>query len=192
VTLGTFAAKPKPCAQCRNLFVPSRPMQNVCGPRCALRKVREEKVEERAKVRTRKEAVKTIPVLIKEAQFAFNAFIRERDKDQPCICCGKPLGVEGIGAPTGGAFDCGHYRSVGSASHLRFDERNAHGQRKVCNRYGAGRTVDYRIGLIGRIGLAAVEALEASNQPHKWQADELRAIRATYKDKLKQLQKEQA
>jgi hypothetical protein len=37
-----------------------------------------------------------------------------------------------------------------------------------------------------------VEALEASNQPHKWQADELRAIRATYKDKLKQLQKEQA
>ncbi len=119
---------------------------------------------ERAETRRRKEAIKTIPNLIKEAQNAFNAYIRTRDADQPCICCGRPLGDEEVG----GAYDAGHYRSTGSASHLRFHPDNCHAQRKQCNRYGAGRAVDYRIGLIARIGASRVDALEASNKPHKW------------------------
>lgn len=140
---------------------------------------------EKAETRRRKEAIKTIPDLIKEAQREFNAYIRARDAHQPCICCGQPLGTGEVG----GAFDCGHYRSTGSASHLRFDERNAHAQRKVCNRWGAGRAVDYRIGLVARIGLAAVEALENDNTPHKWTREELIAIRDNYKAKLKEMKK---
>ena len=178
-----FNPKPRPCAHCAKPFTPARPMQAVCGPACAAKKVRKDKAEERAKVKTRKETIKTIPVLIKEAQVAFNAYIRERDRTKPCICCGQPLGAGEVG----GAFDCGHYRSTGSASHLRFDERNAHAQRKVCNRWGAGRAVDYRLGLIQRIGLEAVESLESSNAPHKWTADELRAIRDDYRAKTKAL-----
>jgi len=178
--------KAKPCEVCQNLFVPDRMGQIVCRPACAMKKVRQEKVQERAKVRTRKEAIKTIPVLIKEAQHAFNAYIRERDAAQPCICCGQPLALEAVG----GGFDCGHYRSTGSASHLRFHEDNAHGQRKVCNRYGSGRAVDYRIGLIARIGLERVEALEANNASHKWTREELTAIRDTYKAKLKEMKSE--
>lgn len=85
-------------------------------------------------------------------------------------------------------WDCGHYRSTGSASHLRFHEDNAHGQRKVCNRYGAGRAVDYRIGLIARIGIERVEALEHSNAVHKWTKDELIAITQVYRTKLKEMQ----
>lgn len=177
--------KAKPCEVCQRLFVPDRMGQVVCRPACAMKKVRQEKVQERAKVRTRKEAIKTIPVLIKEAQREFNAYIRARDKNKPCICCGRPLGDGDVG----GAFDAGHYRSTGSASHLRFNEHNCHAQRKQCNRYGAGRAVDYRIGLCGRIGLAAVEELEASNQPHKWTREELTVIRDTYKAKLKELKK---
>ena len=138
---------------------------------------------ERASIRARKEAIKTIPDLIKEAQREFNAYIRARDAEKPCICCGKPLGDSDMG----GRFDCGHYRSVGSASHLRFDERNAHAQRKQCNRYGAGRAVDYRIGLVSRIGLAAVEALESNNIPHKWTREGLIEVRDTYRAKLKEL-----
>lgn len=138
---------------------------------------------ERASIKARKEAIKTIPELIKEAQREFNGYIRARDQDQPCICCGRPLGDGDFG----GAFDAGHYRSTGSASHLRFNEHNCHAQRKQCNRYGAGRAVDYRIGLIGRIGLEAVEALEAQNVPHKWTREELIDIRDTYKKKLKEL-----
>jgi hypothetical protein len=142
---------------------------------------------DRATDRARRRALETIPELIKAAQKEFNAYIRQRDKGQPCICCGRSLNDAGVG----GAFDCGHYRSVGSASHLRFNELNANGQTKHCNRYGAGRAVDYRIGLIARVGLEAVEALENDNTPHKWTADELRSIRETYKQKRKQLEKEQ-
>ena len=138
---------------------------------------------ERAIDRKQREGLKRIPDLIAEAQKAFNAYIRERDKDKPCICCGKPLGQSAVG----GGYDCGHFRSTGSASHLRYDEHNAHAQRKYCNRYGSGRAVDYRVGLVRRIGLEQVERLESSNAPHKWERDELIAIKALYVQKLKQL-----
>lgn len=175
--------KSKPCEVCERLFVPVRPMMVVCSPACAMKKVRQEKVQERAKFRTRKEAIKTIPDLIKEAQREFNGYIRARDAAQPCICCGRPLGD----GPVGGAYDAGHYRSTGSASHLRFHPDNCHAQRKDCNRYGAGRAVDYRIGLIARIGAARVDALEASNQPHKWTREELIDIRNFYRGRLKEI-----
>lgn len=181
-----FNPKPRPCSHCAKPFVPVRPLQSVCGPVCAARKVRKEKAEERAQVKTRKEAIKTIPQLIKEAQVEFNRYIRLRDAGKPCICCGHPLGSGEVG----GMFDAGHYRSTGSASHLRFDPDNCHGQRKVCNRWGAGRAVDYRIGLIQRIGLERVLALESDNRTHKWTREELIEIRETYKRKTKELNRE--
>lgn len=180
----TQTDKRKPCQHCGSSFTPVRPLQRVCSPICAARKVKADKKSEIQTTRARREALKRIPDLIKEAQTAFNAFIRARDAGQPCICCGKPLRLGGVG----GGFDAGHYRSTGSASHLRFNPDNCHGQRKVCNQYGAGRAVDYRIGLIARIGLERVEALEASNQVHKWTADELRAIKSEYREKLKALE----
>ena len=139
---------------------------------------------ERATTRARKQALKRIPDLIREAQTAFNAFVRARDETQPCICCGR-FAVGNYGA--GHGWDCGHYRSTGSASHLRFHEDNAHRQLVVCNRHGAGRAVDYRIGLIQRIGLARVEALEANNYVHKWTREELMSIKQLYREKLNEL-----
>ena len=190
------------CAYCTKRLDPERPSQ-IVHMECAAayvvaqhdKREREEakraraaaKVE-RAETRRRKADLKTIPQLIKEAQTAFNSFIRTRDAQEPCICCGRPLGEGDVG----GAYDCGHWRSTGSASHLRFHEDNAHAQRKACNRWGAGRAVDYRIGLVARIGLARVEALEADNTPHKWQREELIAIKAKYVQKLKDLKKERA
>lgn len=154
--------------------------------RAEAKKARAAAKVERAETRRRKEAIKTLPQLKAEAQAAFNAFIRARDAHQPCICCGLPLSAGDVG----GLYDCGHYRSVGSAPHLRYDERNAHAQRKQCNRWGAGRAVDYRIGLIARIGLEAVEALESDNTTRKWTRDELVAIRDEYRQKLKNLPQE--
>jgi hypothetical protein len=153
----------RPCAHCGKEFLPKyTSMQMCCTLTCArLYAIRERKQREKG----RKQALERIPDLIKVAQREFNAYIRLRDAGQPCICCG----------------------STGSASHLRFDERNCHAQRKACNRYGAGRAVDYRIGLIARIGKESVEALEASNEPHKWTHDELRQIAAIYRQKFKDL-----
>jgi hypothetical protein len=180
--------KPRLCKQCGSSFTPARPLAYLCSPICATRYVKAVKKADKAQDRATREAQKTIPMLIKEAQIEFNAYIRARDKNQPCICCGRPLGSFDVG----GSFDCGHYRSTGSASHLRFDERNAHAQRKDCNRWGAGRAVDYRIGLVARIGLEAVESLEADNELIKWDRDFLRQIKVIYRAKTRELKKEMA
>lgn len=182
------APRTKACNVCHKPFTPARPLQSVCSPRCAGKLGKLRKAAEKAETKARKEAIQTIPELLRIAQKEVNAYVRCRDADKPCICCGLPLGDGEVG----GGYDAGHYRSVGSAPHLRFDERNIHAQRKVCNRWGAGRAVDYRRGLIERIGLEAVEALEADNGVRKWERDELRQIAATYREKRRQLEKEQA
>ena len=184
------------CKVCRQPFEPRLPMQAVCGIDCARAlaiKVRgkaekQAATKQRKADRERKERLKTRRDWEREAQTAFNAFIRARDADKPCICCGLPLSAGDVG----GAYDCWHYRSIGSAPHLRYDERNAHAQRKQCNRWGAGRAVDYRLGLIERIGLEAVEALEADQQARKYTADELKAIRDEYRAKARELKREAA
>ncbi|MFG5778019.1 recombination protein NinG [Comamonas sp. J-3] len=182
------------CPHCKGRLEPGQRIHPDCidgyaeaeeakAQRKAQKQARMQARVERAETKRKKDAFKSISELTKEAQVEFNAYIRARDQHQPCICCGRPLGDGDVG----GAFDCGHYRSRGSAPHLRFNENNAHAQRKQCNRWGAGRAVDYRIGLIARIGLEAVEALEADNTVHKWTKDELRAIKAKYRAKTKQL-----
>lgn len=143
---------------------------------------------ERAETKRRKEAIKTIPELTREAQIAFNAFIRARDQaaGYPCISSGRPLDW------SGNAVDAGHYRSTGAAPHLRFNEDNCHAQSKFDNQWRAGNVVDYRIKLIERIGLERVEALEADNQIRKWTRQELIDIRNAYRAKTKELKKERA
>lgn len=169
--------------------MPARPMQAVCGPACAAKKVRQDKADERAQIKTRREAIKTLPVLTKEAQKEFNAFIRERDHDQPCISCGAPPpDLSGLHA----GRDAGHYRSVGSARHLRFHEHNCHAQCVKCNQWGAGMVVDYRIGLVRRLGLDAVEALECNNEVKKWTREELVQIRNEYRARVREMKKENA
>lgn len=185
--------KPRHCDVCQTLYTPARMGQKVCGVPCATKsakKARKEAVEaarvERRVTRARKEAIKTIPDLIKEAQREFNKYIRARDATRPCVSCGAhPPDLSGLHA----GRDAGHYRSVGSASHLRFHEDNVHAQCVHCNQWGAGRAVDYRIGLVARLDLARVEALEHNNTPHKWTREELIGIRDKYRAKLKEMKK---
>lgn len=147
--------------------------------------VRAEKRQDRAT----REAMKRLPDLKREAQTAFNAWIRLRDAGQPCISCGAPPpDLSGLHA----GRDAGHYRSVGSAPQLRYHSDNVHGQCVACNQWGAGKAVEYRTGLIARIGLARVEALECTNEPRKWTHDELRGIRDDYRAKTKALKAKHA
>ena len=162
-----------------------RPLQKVCGPACAM-KVARKAVEKADKKETKRklDAMQTRPQLLRKAQTAFNAYIRARDKGKPCISCDKPL--------DGGAntFDAGHYRSVGSAPHMRFVEDNCHGQCKHCNNWLAGNHVEYRKRLIERIGLEELEKLEADNTVKKLTKEELIEIAKTYRERARRLQKE--
>ncbi len=185
--------KPKKCKArgCGVAFTPRNPMQCVCGPSCAHLFTRDKKEQAETKARqasrradrAKRESLKTRSDWIKDAQREFNRYVRLRDAGRLCICCDKDLGDGDVG----GAFDCGHFRSVGSAPHLRFDERNAHAQRKQCNRYGGGRAVDYRKGLVARYGIEYVEALEADQSPKHYTIPDLIAIRDKYKAMTKQL-----
>lgn len=179
--------KAKKCRNtlCGKSFVPDRPMQNVCSPLCGIalaRKQREKKQADKAKaerkdLRERKRKLKTRGDHEREAQQAFNAYIRARDKaaGHACISSGRPLDW------SGNNVDAGHWRSVGSAPHLRFEENNCHAQSKHDNRYLSGNPVDYRLGLIERIGLAAVEALETDQEPRRYRIDDLEKIKAKYR-----------
>ncbi|WP_462382273.1 recombination protein NinG [Pseudomonas sp. Marseille-QA0892] len=190
----TKQPRPKKCRHCKAEYVPVRPMQVACGPVCAIALVNAKKrkerkaleLVERREIKVRKQALKTRGDYVKEAQKAFNEYIRWRDRvaGHPCISSGQPLDW------SGNQVDAGHYRSTGSAPHLRFDERNCHAQSKQDNRYLSGNAVDYRIGLIARIGLEAVEALEADQEPRKYTIPELQAITAKYRALVRQLKKE--
>lgn len=181
-----LAAKPDyECSVCDKPFVRSNSMQIVCGLRCARLVPEIKRKAANAELKRRKEAVKSRGELQQEAQAAFNAYIRLRDvtAGHGCIDCGRPFEPD----RPGGSVDAGHYRSVGSSLHLRFDERNVHAQRKNCNRPGGATPAAYRLGLIERIGLAAVEALEADQTVKKYTPDDFRQIRDTYKKRVKDM-----
>jgi len=177
------------CKGCGESFRPFRALQTACGVECAAKvgRVAAEKAEKKQD-RERRQKLKTISDYIEEAQIAFNLYIRLRDAGRGCISCGAPLQPAGVG----GGYDCGHWRSRGAAGHLRFHEDNAAGQCKRCNRRLRGNAAAFRIGLVERIGLERVEALEADNQPVKWTKDMLTTIKTVYRAKARQLKKEQA
>lgn len=187
-------AKQKKCKVCGCQFTPVKPLAVVCGALCAigLATKKREKTEKTAAIAERKldkeklDGHKAKPVLVREAQTAFNAYIRARDEGLPCICCGRFAIGDNL---RGGLWDAGHYRSRGSAPHLRFDERNVHRQLKQCNIFASGNALEYRIGMINRFGLDFVEAVEADNEPKHYTIDDLKRIKAEYSAKTRELKK---
>lgn len=191
---GFKRVKPKTCRVCRQKFTPTRPMQPVCesfdckvayATKAAEKSAQRRNTAERKADATRRDAMKRASDLRAEAQAAFNAFIRYRDLSagHRCICCDMPFEDQ----RPGGSVDAGHYLSRGSHPNLAFDERNVHAQRKNCNRPGGTTAAAFRVGMIKRIGLEAVEALERDTTPRRYRADDFRAIRDLYRAKLKSL-----
>jgi hypothetical protein len=150
----------------------------------AQKKAAKEAQEDRKKTREKLDAMRTKPQLVKVAQTAFNAFVRVRDSDKPCISCGKKATNES------NSTDAGHFRSVGSAPHMRFVEDNCHGQCKHCNQYLAGNVLAYRKGLIERVGLARVEQIESDQTVRKYTKEGLQEIARHYNAETRRLKKD--
>jgi hypothetical protein len=179
------------CAVCKAEYVKRKPGQKVCSPKCALSLVAKNRQSKPLKVAKLARVARklTRPDQVKKTQAAVNKYVRVRDEGKPCISCGTSLLKLGR---RGGDYDAGHYRSVGSAPHLRFavEEGNINGQCKRCNKWLVGNVVAYRQGLIMRIGLEAVEKLEADNDSRHYSLDQLQDIERDYKDKTKALEAE--
>ena len=180
--------RPKKCSvtSCRASFVPKESFQSWCSPDCAVviaRHRQEKKRKElaavgRREIKIRKEKLKSRADHLKDTQIAFNAWVRARDAELPCVSCGRHHQ---------GKYDAGHYRTVGSNPALRFEPRNCHRQCSPCNTRLSGNIVNYRIELVKRIGAESVEWLEGPHEPKKYTIEELKAMTAEYRAKTREL-----
>ncbi len=179
------------------------PFRCWCSVECAVQISREAQNRQRAKqlaskkradkaykqeTKARRLALKTKGDWVKEAQVEFNKFIRFRDikwyLDRGlvplCISCQKPCKKK----------NAGHYRSVGAAGELRFEEFNCNLQCEYCNTHLSANQIEYRINLIKKIGVEKVEWLEGPHKPKRYTIEDIQQIKALYKTKSKELQQE--
>lgn len=193
------------CGACKTYFRPEQTFPGTaswCSPECGLIvaqkrlpavKAKQARTE-RAQTKEARERIKTRAKWLEEAQTAFNSFVRERDKDLPCICCNQwPTSDD---YKPGGYWDAGHFLSRGAFPELRFVEINCHKQLKSCNagssKYAKkGRTVSegYRENLIRKIGQESVDWLEGPHEAKHYSIECLKRIKQEYKDKLKELRR---
>jgi hypothetical protein len=183
-------AAQKTCSVCDRVFFPARMGQRVCGMTCARKVGPTDRKRERESDKKRAQALLSVKQLKARAQDAFNKFIRARDAHLPCVSCG----IENPPMTPGGQWDAGHFKSRGSHPEMAFIEDNCHKQCKSCNA-GAGkypakaRTVaqHYEAELLNRIGPDRLAALNGPHPVLPLERDELIALEATYKQKLKAL-----
>ena len=175
------------CKNCKDVFAPKWFNFKYCQKKecfdigvkeaAGKAKIQREK-KQRAETKKAKENLLTHKDYLKLLQKVFNTYIRLRDKDLPCVSCGKNNDKQ---------YHAGHYRSVGSAPHLRFNEINVWKQCATCNNYLHGNLIEYRKELINRIGVDKVEWLENYQESNKMLIPEIKEQIKLYKHKIKQL-----
>ncbi len=175
---------PKPkktpkCKFCREHFQPEKVGQIVCDFNCALGLIKKnnEKKEKARKKENRKAVIELnendLKWLIKKTQVDCNAYIRERDRFEPCISCRTKKDVQ---------YCAGHYRPQGVNSALRFNPLNIHKQcNQNCNMKKSGNLTKYRPNLIKKIGLDNVLMLENNHEVKRWTIEELKELRIMFK-----------
>ncbi len=186
--------KQKTCKACGEKFAPMfNTTQVVCSQKCALahapansekaRKAIDQR--ERREIRVRKEKLKSRAEHMREAQAAVNEYVRLRDAHLPCISCDSMPNDHDL--ITGSRWDAGHYRSVGACPELRFEPLNIHRQCVRCNRNLSGNAVEYRLRLLVRIGAEKVVWIEGPHPARKYTVEEIKAIKAEYRAKTREL-----
>ena len=168
----------KSCKKCGEIFTPYRTTDKHCyvcsKTEQALKNLAKIKKD---KVKKAKEDLLTTSDYLKLAQQVFNKWVRLRDQDQGCISCGNPLGSK---------YDAGHFWSAGGHSNVRFNENNVHAQCVSCNQHKHGNLLEYRKGLIAKIGHHNYTLLsDKAYKTRKWDKEELKELIALYKKKIK-------
>lgn len=163
------------CKVCKEKFVQKFFNQKWCSPECGAKyaMMLKEKSDRRIKSAVR-ETLKTHTQRVNEAKKVFQAWIRERDKDLPCISCGTLTAT----------WHGGHYKKAELYRGVIFHEWNCWKQCLKCNNYLNGNEANYRVRLVGRIGEQAVvelEELAEKTRTRKYTTEELNEIKAKYR-----------
>ena len=154
----------KHCPHC-NLDLPKEAFTSTRAKYCktcrrlvTLEKAHQAKLRQLERSKKKKQKTKgviRISDLKKKAQRVFNKWVRERDKGQPCLACGKHSDK----------MDASHYASQGSSGYLRYHPENVSNTCYSCNRFKHGNLISYREGLVKKIGEDRVKWIE--NNRHK-------------------------
>jgi len=168
------------CKVCGTQFQKTKPLQYVCSIECSIQesRIKQEKKAKREWLEKKKvlsEKMKTLSDYEKDAKKAFQAWVRKRDAELPCISCGKYNCADWAG---------GHYFDAGVYSGLMFHEWNVNKQcNTYCNKFLSGNKPNYRIGLVNKIGLENVLWLEENKdrlRSYKYTKHELIEIKNKY------------
>lgn len=171
---------------CKDKFEPKYFLQKHCMEKEECIKAEIELKKEtiwKAKRTEWKKDLKTLGDYEAEARKEFQKWIRFRDKDEGCISCGSKISIR---------YDGGHYLDANKYSGLIFNEDNVHKQcSRPCNKDLHGDIINYRIGLIARIGEEKVKWLEENKDRlriYKYTKQQLIEIKNYYKLKNKESQ----
>lgn len=176
----------KKCRVCRQPFEPRQPMQAVCGVACAKelaasirgKAEKQAAIKQRKADRERKERLKSLSQLAKEAEREVNRYVRARDFKEGCISCDKP--------PTWqGQWHASHFRSVGSAKQLRFNLWNINKSCSVCNNWKSGNIGEYAPRLLQKIGPEKYQFLVAQNGCRKYNREYLERLKRVFSRKAR-------
>ncbi|UKH48609.1 hypothetical protein [Vibrio phage vB_ValP_FGH] len=118
-------------------------------------------------------------------------WFKQRGLEPECISCGRPLG--------GDQWCCGHFKTRGAQSGLRYDPKNTYIQHNHrCNMNlsgdidGTKTTRGYKQGLKDRFGeeegQAIIDYCESNTAPVKWSWEELEKNRALYNARIRELE----
>lgn len=168
-----------------------------CGAKLSLNilKSKEEKraKSERAENRKKKLELKQSKknYWVEKIESVLHPWIKLRDKDEPCISCGKF--ADEIKQPPAGhpKFHAGHFRTKGAAKQLRFNPLNIHKQCFWCNCVGThwstrGDSVasGYEERLLAKIGQEALNDLKFNNEIKRYTIPELKEILNHWENEL--------
>ena len=182
------------CKACKVDFTSHLPMARACSIDCAValaaadreKKRKASATTDRRETRAKLDKLKSRSAWMRECQVVVNKVVRLRDMlaGRGCITCGARPAQK-----VGGTMDAGHFRSVGSAPHLRFFTPQIALQCVTCNRYQGGRALDFRRALVERRGAAWVEALEGMQGCGKWSIEYLQRLKAVFSKLARRLEK---
>ena len=165
---------------CNEHFVPHRTTQQVCSPACAIRFSQEKsRIAQRKKDKKRLAELRPIKHWLDATQRVFNMWVRLRDKDEPCISCGR---LESFPR-----WEAGHFISVGaSRGSLRFEPTGCHKQCHDCNHHQSGNQLAYRRAMVRKYGEKHVQWLESQTTVvKKWTREELADLRKYYNEQIR-------
>ena len=201
--IGSTKPKQANCIICNESFTRYTSTVRVCSPKCAFELIDQKKAKkERKTLKLRKEKLKTKRDWLREAQTAFNRYIKARDrvyyltqhKAPECVSCGTTN--QDI------QYAAGHYKTRGSHPELSFDEENVHLQcNNNCNKHLSGNingtkdTRGYKEGMLIRYGVekgkAILTRLDGENETPEWMSDieQIKLKKKEYNRKARELER---